>query len=101
MADVKIKNIDQSELLRFDQFCKKKGTDRTNMIREFIKNFGEFETVIDAELRMKAILDEVLEHLDLNTQAYLMNVKLGLLPVAEQTFQIRSDEDEAIHDPAE
>ncbi|WP_137665462.1 hypothetical protein [Enterococcus hulanensis] len=75
--------------------------DRTKMLKKFIKNFGEFETVIDSELRMKAIIDEVLEHLDLNTQAYLLNAKLGMMPSLYELEEERTDSDEFIHDTAE
>lgn len=101
MTDVKIKNVNQNELNRFDQFCKSKESDRATMLRKFIKNFSEFEAVIDTELRMKAIVDEVIEHIDLNTQAYLMNVKLGYLPVIENLVEKGEDGDETIYDSTE
>ncbi|EMF0094444.1 hypothetical protein O1F49_002673 [Enterococcus hirae] len=79
--DIKIKNINKEEWARFEDFCKKSKRSRTEMLKIFIRDAGKFEAVLDTELRMKAILDEVIAHLDLNTQAYLLNVKKGILPM--------------------
>lgn len=101
MPDVKLKNVNQNDLKRFDQFCKSKNTDRATMLKEFIKSFSEFEAVIDTELRMKTLVDEVIEHIDLNTQAYLMNVKLGYLPSVEKLYGKGAADNEALYDPTE
>lgn len=101
MPDVKLKNVNQNDLKRFDQFCKSKNTDRATMLKEFIKSFSEFEAVIDTELRMKTLVDEVIEHIDLNTQAYLMNVKLGYLPSVEKLNTEGANENETIYGSTE
>lgn len=71
------------------------------MLKEFIKNFSEFEAVIDTELRMKTLVDEVIEHIDLNTQAYLMNVKLGYLPSVDKLNEKGVEHNETLYDPTE
>ena len=101
MREVKIKNVNRNELKKFDQFCESKGMDRTKMLKEFIKHYSDFEVVIDTELRMKALVDEVVEHIDLNTQAYLMNVKLGYLPSIENSNPEGVSESEAIYGSTE
>ncbi|QNG06870.1 hypothetical protein FQ488_14695 (plasmid) [Enterococcus hirae] len=79
--DIKIKNVNKEEWDRFEAFCKKSNRSRSEMLKDFIRDAGKFETVLETELRMKAIIDDVIAHLDLNTQAYLLNVKKGILPM--------------------
>ncbi|EMF0134188.1 hypothetical protein OUS15_002560, partial [Enterococcus hirae] len=47
----------------------------------------KFEAVLETELRMKAIIDDVIAHLDLNTQAYLLNVQQGLIPLVQEPIR--------------
>ena len=81
--DLKIKNVRKDEWDRFGEFCRKSNRSRTEMLKEFIRDAGKFEAIIDTELRMKAIIDDVIAHLDLNTHAYLLNVKNGILPLVD------------------
>ncbi|HFU5895071.1 TPA: hypothetical protein ACH6JW_002473, partial [Enterococcus faecium] len=53
----------------------------SEQLKKYIREAGRFEAVLETELRMKAIIDDVIAHLDLNTQAYLLNVKKGILPM--------------------
>ena len=81
--DIKIKNVNKEEWDRFEVFCKKSNRSRSEMLKEFIRDAGKFEAVLETELRMKAIIDDVIAHLDLNTQAYLLNVKKSILPMID------------------
>jgi len=80
LGAVFIKNVAEEDLAMFDKFCKKYKKNRSEMLREFIKEAGRFEIILSTELRMQAMMDEVLQHLDLNTEAFLLNVQAGLLP---------------------
>ncbi|OTO01244.1 hypothetical protein [Enterococcus sp. 5B3_DIV0040] len=66
------------------------------MIETFIRDAGRFELIVSTELRMKAIIDDVIAHLDLNTQAYLMNVAQGNLSLVEDMVKVVEEENEKI-----
>lgn len=85
--NIKIKNVNKEEWENFGVFCKKSNRSRSEMLKEFIRDAGKFETVLETELRMKAILDDVIAHLDLNTQAYLLNVQQGLIPLVQEQIE--------------
>lgn len=53
-------------------------------MKKYIREATRFEVVLDIELRMKVILDEVIAYLDSNTQAYLLNVQQGQLPILNE-----------------
>lgn len=89
--DLKIKNVRKDEWDRFGEFCRKSNRSRTEMLKEFIRDAGQFETVIHTELRMKAIIDDAIAHLDLNTQAYILNVQQGLIPLVEEKVKEEND----------
>lgn len=89
--DLKIKNVRKDEWDRFGEFCRKSNRSRTEMLKEFIRDAGQFETVIHTELRMKAIIDDVIAHLDLNTRAYILNVQQGLIPLVEEKVKEEND----------
>lgn len=101
MTDVKIRNVNEQQLASFDQFCSKNGKSRQEMLKEFISNAGNFNVIVDTELRMKAILEDVLVHLDLNTQAYLLNVKMGMMPAVSEMFGEGGEDHEVILDSTE
>lgn len=52
--DIKIKNVNKEEWDRFEAFCKKSNRSRSEMLKEFIRDAGKFEAVLETELRMKA-----------------------------------------------
>ncbi len=83
MVVVKIRNVAEEDWIAFEKFCKKHKKNRSEMLREFIKEAGRFELILSTELRMQAMMGEVLQHLDLNTQAFLLNVQAGLLPYVD------------------
>ncbi|MGS6445948.1 hypothetical protein [Enterococcus hirae] len=85
--DIKIKNVNKEEWDRFEAFCKKSNRSRSEMLKDFIRDAGKFEAVLETELRMKAIIDDVIAHLDLNTQAYLLNVQQGLIPLVQEPIR--------------
>lgn len=94
MKTIKLKNISESDWVLFNEFCKKSKKSRTKMIESFIRDAGRFELILSTELRMKAIIDDVIAHLDLNTQAYLMNVQQGILPLVEEMAEVTKEQNE-------
>ncbi|MEB8416404.1 hypothetical protein NGG16_03010 [Enterococcus casseliflavus] len=83
MTEFRLRNVNDLEWEQFKIYCKKNGTTPTEQLKKYIREATRFEVVVDSELRMKAILDDVIAHLDLNTQAYLLNVKEGILPMVD------------------
>ena len=72
------------ELEQFKIYCKKNKKNTSEQLKKYIRESGRFEAVLETELRMKAMVDDVIAHLDLNTQAYLLNVQKGLIPLVEE-----------------
>lgn len=95
MTEVRLRNVDDDEWEQFKIFCKKNDKKPYEMLRKMIREAGRFETVINTEVRMKAIIDEVVAHLDLNTQAYLLNVEQGQLPLVKEMI-LEDDDNESL-----
>ncbi|EOW2630129.1 hypothetical protein JFI87_01625 [Enterococcus faecium] len=81
MTEVRLRNVNDLEWEQFKIYCKKYKKNPSEQLKKYIREAGRFEAVLETELRMKAIIDDVIAHLDLNTQAYLLNVKKGILPM--------------------
>ncbi|HGF7692300.1 TPA: hypothetical protein QFP46_002274, partial [Enterococcus faecium] len=75
MTEVRLRNVNDLEWEQFKIYCKKYKKNPSEQLKKYIREAGRFEAVLETELRMKAIIDDVIAHLDLNTQAYLLNVK--------------------------
>lgn len=83
MTEVRLRNVNDLEWEQFKIYCKKYKKNPSEQLKKYIREAGRFEAVLETELRMKAIIDDVIAHLDLNTQAYLLNVKKGILPMID------------------
>lgn len=81
MTEVRLRNVNDLEWEQFKIYCKKYKKNPSEQLKKYIREAERFEAVLETELRMKAIIDDVIAHLDLNTQAYLLNVKKGILPM--------------------
>jgi len=81
VTEVRLRNVNDLEWEQFKIYCKKYKKNPSEQLKKYIREAGRFEAVLETELRMKAIIDDVIAHLDLNTQAYLLNVKKGILPM--------------------
>ncbi|MFD1902822.1 CopG family transcriptional regulator [Enterococcus termitis] len=80
MAIVKAEGLTDEEVARFDEVARLNEMSRSEFIRYIIRNISTFPEVLDAELRMKAIVDDIVAHLDLNTKILMKNIELGYLP---------------------
>ena len=80
MAIIKAEGVNEEELARFDEVARQNDMSRSEFIRYIVRNISTFPEVLDAELRMKTIIDDVVAHLDLNTKVLLKNIELGFLP---------------------
>lgn len=96
MTEVRLRNVDDLEWEQFKIYCKKNDTTPTEQLKKYIREATRFEVVLDSELRMKAILDEVIAHLDLNTQTYLLNVQQGQLPILNE-WKFGGDDNESMY----
>ena len=84
MTEVRLRNVDDLEWEQIKIYCKKNKKNPSEQLKKYIREAGRFEAVLETELRMKAMVDDVIAHLDLNTQAYLLNVQKGLIPLVEE-----------------
>lgn len=80
MAIVKAEGVSDEDVARFDDVARQNNMSRSEFIRYIVRNIATFPEVLDAELRMKAIVDDVIAHLDLNTKVLLKNIEQGYLP---------------------
>lgn len=87
MTEVRLRNVDDLEWEQFKIYCKKNKKSPSEQLKKYIREAGRFEAVLETELRMKAIIDDVIAHLDLNTQAYLLNVQQGLIPLVQEPIR--------------
>lgn len=87
MTEVRLRNVNDLEWEQFKIYCKKYKKNPSEQLKKYIREAGRFEVVLETELRMKAIIDDVIAHLDLNTQAYLLNVQQGLIPLVQEPIR--------------
>ena len=87
MTEVRLRNVNDLEWEQFKIYCKKYKKNPSEQLKKYIREAGRFEAVLETELRMKAIIDDVIAHLDLNTQAYLLNVQQGLIPLVQEPIR--------------
>ncbi|HGF7600584.1 hypothetical protein AB1I58_00275 [Enterococcus hirae] len=87
MTEVRLRNVNDLEWEQFKIYCKKNKKNPSEQLKKYIREAGRFEAVLETELRMKAIIDDVIAHLDLNTQAYLLNVQQGLIPLVQEPIR--------------
>ncbi|HFC9436617.1 TPA: hypothetical protein ACF1UP_002123 [Enterococcus hirae] len=87
MTEVRLRNVNDLEWEQFKIYCKKNKKRPSEQLKKYIREAGRFEAVLETELRMKAIIDDVIAHLDLNTQAYLLNVQQGLIPLVQEPIR--------------
>ncbi|MFS1134204.1 hypothetical protein [Enterococcus hirae] len=87
MTEVRLRNVNDLEWEQFKIYCKKYKKNPSEQLKKYIREAGRFEVVLETELRMKAIIDDVIAHLDLNTQAYLLNAQQGLIPLVQEPIR--------------
>ena len=77
---VKADGLTKEEVQRFDEVARKNEMNRAEYLRYLIRNITSLPEALDGEARLKAILDDVLFHLDLNTKVLMKNIETNLLP---------------------